>query len=411
MRILIINYADTLGGSAIAAYRLSKGLEKYHGVESYFLVGVKRTADQNVFCTRRSQNEYYLEFALDKLTNMLGLQYQFFPFSSRAIIKKAEELKPDLIYLRNTHGGYFKTSLIKDLSGIAPMAWTLSDMWSFTGNCAHTFGDMSWKYMRGCKDSKIYPAIKINTGRWLLRQKRRVYEKSKFTVITPSKWLYNLARQSPVFEGKDIIQIYNGFDLDVFRPKDKATCRAALDIPPDAKVLMFGADSLADNPWKGGKDLLSILKSINTKITNEVHLLVVGSGDLKGIEKQKKFVIHKVGRVHSDTVMAACYSAADLFIYPTKADNLPNCLMEAISCGTPCVTYDVGGCSEIVKDGTSGYVITPFETDAFTNKTIEVLDNSDRLKGLSHDARRFAEENFTLEQMSNEYYQHFIKLL
>ena len=410
MRILIINHADVQGGSAIAAYRLSKGLQRHHGVESYFMVGVKKTADPNVFCTRKSQNEYYIEFALDRLTNALGLQYQFFPFSTRAILKKAEELKPDLIYLRNTHGGYFKTSLISKLSRIAPVAWTLSDMWSFTGNCAHAFGDDSWKRMGGCKDKSIYPAIGLNTGKWLLGQKRRIYRKSNISVVTPSKWLYNLAKESPAFEGKEIVQIYNGFDLDVFRPKDKTACRTVLDIPPDAKVLMFGADSLADNPWKGGRDLFEILRAINSKVDYKVHLLVVGDGDLKGLAHFENLVVHKVGRVQSDTLMDICYSAADIFIYPTRADNLPNALIESISCGTQCVTFDVGGCAEIIKDGVCGHVIEPFKTDVFAERTIETLMDGERLEKLSQSARRFAEENFSLEKMSANYYNYFMKV-
>jgi glycosyltransferase involved in cell wall biosynthesis len=411
MRILIINHSDTQGGSARTAYRLSKGLKRYHGIECHFLVGVKMTADANVFCTRKSQNEYYIEFALDRLTNALGLQYQCFPFSTRTILKKAEELKPDLIYLRNTHGGYFKTSLISKLSLIAPVAWTLSDMWSFTGNCAHAFGDESWKEMRGCRNNSVYPAIGINTGRWLLRQKRRIYRKSNFSVISPSRWLYNLARQSPVFEDKEIVQIYNGFDLEVFRQKDKASCRAAMNIPPDSRVLMFGADSLADNPWKGGKELLSILRAINSKVSHNVHLLVVGSGDLKGLEHFENLVVHKVGRIQSDTFMAACYSAADVFIYPTRADNLPNTLIEAISCCTPCITFDVGGCGEIIKDGVGGYVIAPFEIDAFADRTVRLIDDGAGLKKLSLSARRFAEENFTLEKMSANYYNYFKEII
>lgn len=410
MKILIINAADIMGGSALAAYRLSKGLQKYHGVESYFLVGVKRTADKNIFCTRRSQNEYYFEFALDRITNALGLQYQWFPFSSKTILKNAKELGPDLIYLRNIHGGYFQISLIKKLSQIAPIAWTLSDMWSFTGNCAHTFGDESWKYIKGCRDNKIYPAIGINTGRWLLKQKKRIYNKSEFTVITPSKWLFNLARQSPVFKDKEIIHIYNGFDLEIFRQKDKVACRTALDIPHDAKVLMFSADFLADNPWKGGKDLLNILKIINSNIDNEIHLLVVGSGDLGGVESFDKLIVHKTGHLQSDVLMSICYSAADIFIYPVKAETLGSVMIESIACSTPCIVFDVGGCGEIIKDGICGYVIKPFDTEKFAERTLGLLNNDDRLQEMSRDARNIAEERFSLKRMSDDYYDCFRRI-
>ena len=167
MRILVINGYDVIGGAAIAAYRLCKGLQRfYNNVEILFAVGQKKSNDPMVFKTRKNEAEYYIEKCIDIVTNRLGLQYFWFPFSTKALLEQTNRFKPQIIYLRNIHGGYFKTSLIKDLSKNAPIVWTLSDMWSFTGHCAHTFGNMSWKYMEsGCPDNNIYPAIGINTGK------------------------------------------------------------------------------------------------------------------------------------------------------------------------------------------------------------------------------------------------------
>ncbi len=82
MKILFINTVDTEGGAALAAYRLSKALEKYHQTENYMIVGEKTSSEPNVFSTRSHKSEFiaktkiYIEFLINKISNELGLQYK-----------------------------------------------------------------------------------------------------------------------------------------------------------------------------------------------------------------------------------------------------------------------------------------------------------------------------------------------
>ncbi len=411
MKLLTINTSDISGGAAIAASRLLDGLVSYHGIENFLLVGLKYSSNPNVIWTRKNKAQLYFEFGLDILTNAVGLQYQFFPFSSRTIMRAAEDIRPDLIYLRNIHGGYFAFPLLQKLSRIAPLVWTLSDMWSFTGNCAHAFDDDSWKYLRGCRNYRTYPAIGVNTGRWLLWWKMRVYRKSDIHLVCPSRWLFDLVRQSPVFNGKEIVQIYNGFDLNVFRPRDSAICRKTLDIPRHAKVLMFCADSLVKNPWKGGRELLMALELINKSVNEKIHLLLVGAGDIWELGRFSNLAVHHVGSLQNDILMSACYSAADIFLYPTKADNLPNVLIEAAACGTPSVTVDVGGCAEIVKNGLTGLVVESHDSHGLAEKCLQLLEDRVMLERMARTARADAEKRFSLQRMSAEYYDFFVHVM
>ena len=411
MKLLTINTCDHHGGAAIAASRLLNGLARFHGFDNYLLVGRKTSSDPKVICTRQSRAQLYFESGLDVLTNAVGLQYQFFPFSSRAIMRAAHEIQPDLIYLRNLHGGYFALPLLRKLSRLAPIAWTLSDMWSFTGNCAHSFDDVSWKDMRGCREYRVYPSIGVNTGRWLLWRKMQVYRDSDIHLICPSRWLFELAQQSPVFTDKEIVQIYNGFDLDVFRPGDQQAARKVLGIPLRAKVLMFCADFLRDNPWKGGPELLAALKRINNKVEGKVHVLLVGSGDLWELARFSKLEVHHAGPLESDRLMAACYSASDVFLYPTRADNLPNVLIEAAACGVPSVTFDVGGCGEIVKNGDTGWVVPPGDARGLAEKALSLLEDYSLRDKMARAARENAERRFSLERMCSEYHDFFVRVI
>lgn len=411
MKILFINTSDISGGAAIAAYRLSKGLKKYYNTDNYFIVGNKRTKDLNIFCTRENRYKKIIEVLINKILNKLGLQYLYFPFSTKAILKKAEELKPDIISLHNTHGWCFKTSLIMDLSKIAPIVWTLHDMWSFTGHCAYSFGCKKWQEKcYDCPSLNLYPSININTTRFLWNYKKKIYKDSNVTAITPSNWLAGEARKSLLFDNKEILHINNGLDQDLFKPKDKEKCKYVLNIPKDAKVLMFSADSL-DDPRKGGDYLIEVLRIINKKISNKIHIIIVGSGNTMELKKLDNLIVHSIGQFLSEIFMPICFSASDLFLFLSRADNLPNVLIESISCGTPCITFEVGGCGEIVKDNLSGCLIKPFDVEDFAEKTIKILNDHRKLEKLSKSAKNFAEKNFSLKMMSKNYFELFKRLL
>jgi glycosyltransferase involved in cell wall biosynthesis len=412
MKVLFINTTDISGGAAIAAYRLAKGLKSYCSTNNYFLVAEKKSQDKNVFQTTANQLQRFTERIVGKITNIFGMQYQWFPFSTNTILKATLDLKPDIISLHNTHGNYFKTSLIKELSKLAPIVWTLHDMWSFTGNPAHTFGDESWKFMESPKNYKhIPPSIGINTGKLLLRQKKDIYRDSDITIVTPSRWLYNLVIQSPVFNGKKLLHIPHGIDLSIFKPSDKKTCRINLNIPEDANVLMFIAECLQNNPYKGGKEFFEILHSINSKVNHKIHLIFLGKGEFKKNKGLKNLIIHKMGYVQKEDLISLCLSTADVFINPAKADNLPNVLIESISCGTPCVTFNVGGCGEIIKNGISGILIEPFNIERFADSVLNILEEKRTLASLSESARVHAEENYSLRKMALNYFELFANLI
>jgi glycosyltransferase involved in cell wall biosynthesis len=408
VKILFINSQDISGGAAIAASRLATGLRRHYQTENYFLVGKKSSYDQLTFQTTTNEYQTYVERLIDMAFNRLGLLYQCFPFSSPNILKMAREIKPDVISLHNTHGGYFKTSLIRELSDIAPVVWTLHDMWSFTGNPAHTFGDESWRLMKNPPQyASTYPAIGINTGNFLLRQKMKIYRRSNLTVVTPSMWLHRLASESPVFKDKKVVCIPHGVDLQIFKPRDKKSCRVALDLPVQGRILMFSAEFTHENLWKGGTELLEILKSIDSALRSELHILILGKGNLKPVEGLRNIKIFNMGYVQSEVFVSQCFSAADVVMYPTRADNLPLVLLESIACGTPCVATNIGGCPEIIKEGISGALVEPGDIGGYAEGVTNILAADELLHRLSKSARDFALQNFSMETMASRYFQLF----
>jgi glycosyltransferase involved in cell wall biosynthesis len=413
MRIAFINTADIKGGAAVITQRLMKYLSLRYATENYLLVKTKTGVSANTEQILTNRPEIIIEKIIDRVSRPIGMLYQFFPFSSASLLNSIKSFKPDIINLHNTHGAYFAISMLEKLSKIAPVAWTLHDMWSFTGNASHTFGNMSWKHLKNDPVlKKIPPSIGINTGSWLLRQKKRIYQNANLTIITPSEWLRILAMQSPVFEGKKIHQIYNGIDPTIFFQQPKSIAKQKLNLVNNCKTIMFSSHFLdKNNPWKGGMDLLNILGKINSITNEKINLLILGEGKPAELDNFSNFNLFYKGYVEEEEILNDCLNAADLFIYPTRADNLPNVLIESIACGTPCITFDIGGNNEIIQHGFNGIIIEPFRFDDFAASTLELLRNEAQLSVFSANCTDLTKRRFVINTMIDQYYSVFQQML
>jgi glycosyltransferase involved in cell wall biosynthesis len=153
--------------------------------------------------------------------------------------------------------------------------------------------------------------------------------------------------------------------------------------------------------------LLEILKRIDSLTKEKINLLVLGSGEMKEIYSFNNFTVFHKGYVNVEDIMSDYLNAADVFIYPSKADNLPNILVESIACGTPCITFDIGGNSEIIEDDYNGYVIPPFNFDDFAEKTIGLLNDKNKSLTFSSNCIDMTKKRFLLEDMTDQYFQLF----
>lgn len=411
MKILFINKHDIHGGAAIAAWRLQEALQKNFHTDNRILCGIKHAFSDRVFETRHKGFENFVERAVNFGFSQAGLQYYWFPFSTHSILRLTREFQPDIISLHNIHGGFFKTSLLQALSAKAPIVWTLHDMWAFTANGAYTGGDESWKAMKSGKgERKQFPAIGLNTGNFLLRRKKKIYAKSRLTIACPSQWMQEQARLSPVLAGKKIHHIPNGVDLGLFKPAgDRSWVRKKLGISPDEKVLLLFSEKIFGDQRKGGNSLLKVLRKLDIAENSQTILLTVGGGRLPVNFRYLKW--RPLGYLSDKKQIITALQAADLFIFPTREDNLPNTLIEAISCGLPCVTYDVGGCGEIIQDGFNGLLAPGGDVEAFVDAIKQLLRQPEQLRTMGSKARRYAVEHFDVRLMAERYYSLFKHLL
>ena len=117
------------------------------------------------------------------------------------------------------------------------------------------------------------------------------------------------------------------------------------------------------------------------------HLILIGESDNNFLFSLKNIIIHNLGYINNEHRMVDVYNIADILLYPSKIDNLPNVLIESIACGTPCITFNVGGCNEIIKNDISGYTIEPFNIEDFTDKIFFLIKNKIKMIHIGHKPR------------------------
>jgi glycosyltransferase involved in cell wall biosynthesis len=212
----------------------------------------------------------------------------------------------------------------------------------------------------------------------LWKIKRWVYARSLVNIVAPSKWIEALAKRSPLLGHFPVHHIPNGVDTTVFAPRDKREARRTLGIDETKKVILFSSHKITDRQ-KGGDLMIEALGRLAVAMDREkVLLLVVG----RGAEEWKvdvPFAVERMGHVFDDDRMAAVYSAADIFVLPTLADTFPNAVLESMSCGTVPITFDVGGCPELVRHMETGYLARYKDAEDLA-KGISLLLEDDELR-------------------------------
>jgi glycosyltransferase involved in cell wall biosynthesis len=404
MKVLHINQSDIGGGAGIAGYRLHEGLLN-RGIDSRLLVGKAKTKSDRVATVKR---KHRLENQCLRLSGRLGLNYLNL-ISSFDIPKHQFYQEADVLNFHNLHNDYFNYLAIPKLTENKPAVFTLHDMWSFTGHCAYSYDCDRWKTGCGqCAYLDTYPKIeRDNTGlEWKL--KNWVYSHSHLIIVTLSRWLTKQVKQS-ILNRFPIHYIPNGIDTRAYQPLDRELCRKILNIPTHSKVLMFSAHSITDLR-KGGDLLIKVLQELPQSLKTETVLLTMGN-DSTQITKTVGMKTINLGYIESDRLKSVAYSAADLFVFPTRADNLPLVLQESMACGTPMVSFNIGGVGDLVRHGTTGYLASPEDTQDLSKGIVELLEDIKLQKQMSVNCREIVLKEYSLELQIQGYIELYQQAL
>lgn len=412
MKVLQISTSAQLGGAGIAAYRLHKGLRSL-GVESVMLVNRFRQREEYIVGPSSSLDKIgaRLSPVLDRIPGRFlkprldRLSASWFP---NRLSSRVRELKPDILNLHWVNDGFMR---IETLAGFQqPIVWTLHDMWPFAGG-EHYVGE-SRRYIEGYSRHNRPPEERgPDVNRWVWDRKRKAWSKmTDMVIVTPSYWLADCARKSVLFSGLRVEVLPNGIDHEKFRPQEHRVVRDLLGMPQDKKLLLFGAESATSDRRKGFHLLTEALKKLEAQgISQHYELIVFGSLSGKSSFSMKT---HYLGNLRDEISMALVFAAVDVFIAPSTEDNLPNTVLEALSCGTPVVAFNSGGIPDMVSHRKNGYLAARFDTSDMARGLTWVLENQERWNRLSEVARSTVEKSFTLSLAAKRYqdlYRHLLQ--
>ncbi len=386
-RVVVINACDWGGGAERVAFELSQGLLQ-RGIAAPLLVGSKFTNTHFV------QSIPYLpgeRQRADRLTKRTGFSDLLFPSSFRLGLQEPV-LSAEVVHLHNLHGAYFSLLSLPWLSHLKPVVWTLHDMWAMTGNCVYSMECDRWQRGCGkCPQLGSPPLTEWEHTQFYHGLKRMLYRFSSLVIVTPSQWLKGLAEQSPL--GRfPIVHIPNGIDTEIFRPSSKVAARAELELPQDQHLILLLANWLTA-PWKGVLGLLSALQE--TTWDAPVTLLLVGN-DSKQLAAAYHFTMPVIARgyVKEAQELARYYAAADVFLHPSRADNLPFTVLEAMACGTPVIASRAGGIPEEIDDGHTGLTTPVDDHGAMIRAVKRLLSDAALCQALSQAGREKVLQEF-----------------
>ncbi len=380
MKVLHISTSDR-GGAANAAIRLHQALLK-EGIDSKFLV-LKKFKNysetykfREAFLLNRSKNFWNrllkeTKFKIEQ--NSLkgqpkGFEIFSYPDSWFDIRHSKLFQQADIINLHWVAGFLDYQTFFRGHS--KKIIWTLHDMNPFTGGC-HYSSDCQG-FMANCSacpqlSGTNYPFL----ARKFFEVKKSALESANLSIVAPSVWLSDLAKNSALFGQFPNFCIPYSLDFEIFKRTEKREARQILNLPASKKILFFTAQDTA-NIRKGFQFLYQALPALKDE-----NLVVFTAGKKAGFSVQNTEII-EAGTIESAEKMALAYSASDVFVIPSLEDNLPNTVLESLACGTPVVGFRIGGIPDMVKNGQNGMLADEISSSDLAKTLHYVLNHLER---------------------------------
>jgi len=200
-------------------------------------------------------------------------------------------------------------------------------------------------------------------------------------------------RKAAVDAGVDsakIVVIGNGVDLNKFRPVPRGEARARFGLSDEAKVLV-SVGGLVER--KGFHRIIDVIPTLRQRIPQLRYLIVGGPSPEGDMSKELRDRVHRLGLESCVMFLGTLrpedlrwpLSAADVFVLATRNEGWANVFLEAMACGLPVVTTDVGGNREVVSSDALGMVV-PFGDATALRQAIEnaLSRNWDRATIIAH---------------------------
>lgn len=405
MKVLQINSHYDQGGAARIVACIHRQLLA-EGEECYVAFGRgKMPRETNIYRFDNDADIYFSAF----LSRFAGINGWWNRRATRRLIHFMEEIRPDVVHMHALHGYYLNFPMLFEYinSHDIPCVWTFHDCHAFTGNCGYHFQCDRWRTGCGnCRQLGGYPKSQFfDFTAFMWRRKKELFTAGgKKIIVTPSEWLTNEVKKS-FLKQYPCVTVRNGIDVEhTFFPRDRMKCREKYGYGAEEKLVLGIAVGYSD-PRKGAEYIIQTAKDLG----GEAKVILIGW------ETKNDAMLAECGNVvplpatDSAEMLAEYYSAADVFVLPSLAENYATTALEAMACGTPVVGFGAGGTPEQLAGG-RGIVVKAGDQRAFTDAVRKALDEGSGLLRGRELAERIQEEN-SVTGMAERYQEIYRSLL
>lgn len=383
IKVLHISPDEDGGGAAKAAYRLHQAVQGQN-IQSEMLVLKKHTNDQSVQSLRdnllgRIRSQFYkrknrAKNAIDPRFHTDNPTLHSFGKSGYGLVGRINQSNADIVHLHWIAG----MLSIEDIAKISkPIVWTMHDMWAICGGEHYVPDDMPESRFRAGYLESNKPGYEsgpdLNREAWCT--KLTAWKNKPFSIVGCSTWLAQCAKDSPLFKRSQIFAI--NFSLDttsIWRPYSKATSREIFNLPKDKKLILAGAVGGVNNFYKGGDLLKESLNHISNTAKANYEVILFGQ-DVGEQFKDWPLLVHNVGKISDQHLLAQLYSCADVVIMPSRQEAFGQIASEAQACGVPVAAFQIGGPLDIIEHQKTGWLSPAYDTQDLAKGIEWILTN------------------------------------
>jgi glycosyltransferase involved in cell wall biosynthesis len=400
---------DLQGGGSRAAYRLHQGLLRI-GLDSQMLVQNKTSQDATVL-SPEGKYAGFGSLARRYLDALPLRQYPGRPGTAWSpgwlpgnLHRRVARQAPDVINVQWVCDGFLPVQTLGRLH--RPLILTLQDAWTLTGGCHYPYDCLGYQYRCGaCPQLGSSRPQDLSRRGW--QRKADILKSLPLTVVAISHWLGDCARASSLFRQARIEVIPNGLDTQRYQPRDTSVARQLLGLPPNRRLVLFGAVNAIQDPRKGAALLFSALKELHQAGEHHNIELVVFGDAPPAQPPDLGFPTHYLGFLHDDISLTLLYSAADVMVVPSVQEAFGQTATEACACGTPVVAFDNSGVQDVVEHQKNGYLARGLDASDLARGIAWTLADPQRHQALRQAARHKAVSDFDLDLVARRYRQVF----
>lgn len=416
MKVAHICTKDFLGGAARSANRIHTSLVA-QSVNSTLFVRDKQTNNPSVVKLDAQSHPQELKFHAERAKQIAVFEATYQPkvqgghyFKSDmgreglSIINAVSDA--DIVHLHWLSDHFFDyQAFFKDSDLSKPVVWRLPDMNPVTGGCHFSGECQNFQHTCGkCPAIGSTDANDISHTIFMRKLDALSCYRGPIEFVATCEWMKNIIAASTIGKNHPINVIYNSVDTDIFSPANSSSFKQQYGIEEQDPVLMMTAANLSA-PRKGAQTFIQALQVMPDQTFS---VMLAGNVAPNFTIKQPT---HIIGEISDADTMAQAYNAADIVVVPSLQDNLPNVILEALSCGKTIVAANTGGISELIKHGENGYLFSPGNAEELKSILSQLVHSPQQRKKTGELARKFALDTLTLRHEADKYAAIYQRLL